>query len=127
MEVREASQALFLRELRRIGFTGRQQLVNQWYPYIVRKRDINPPEPLEKVYTMDLPLIPEYFAKFINRPEKSRSSVSVEDEDLPADSYPVSVIILGVIVSEFPDEVEVTSVRNHVTSQERRDVIRSSQ
>ncbi|XP_063674628.1 WD repeat-containing protein 7-like isoform X2 [Bolinopsis microptera] len=126
MEVREASQALFLRELRRIGFTGRQQLVNQWYPYIVRKRDINPPEPLEKVYTMDLPLIPEYFAKFINRPEKSRSSVSVEDEDLPADSYPVSVIILGVIVSEFPDEVEVTSVRNHVTSQERRDVIRSS-
>ena len=126
MEVREASQALFLRELRRIGFAGRQQLVNQWYPYIVRKRDPVPPEPLEKVYSMELPLVPDYFAKFINRPTKSRSSVSVEDEDLPADSYPVSVIILGVIVSEFPDEVEVSSVRNHVSSPNRRDVIRSS-
>ena len=126
MEVREASQALFLRELRRIGFAGRQQLVNQWYPYIVRKRDPVPPEPLEKVYSMELPLVPDYFAKFINRPTKSRSSVSVEDEDLPADSYPVSVIILGVIVSEFPDEVEVSSVRNHVASPNRRDVIRSS-
>ncbi|KAL5257997.1 hypothetical protein ACHWQZ_G012823 [Mnemiopsis leidyi] len=126
MEVREASQALFLRELRRIGFAGRQQLVNQWYPYIVRKRDPSPPEPLEKIYSMELPLVPDYFSKFINRPTKSRSSVSVEDEDLPADSYPVSVIILGVIVSEFPDEVEVSSVRNHVASPDRRDVIRSS-
>ena len=92
----------------------------------MRKRDPIPPEPLEKVYTMELPLIPDYFSKFLNRPEKSRSSVSVEDEDQPADSYPVSVIILGVIVSEFPDEVELSSVRSHVTSQDRRDVIRSS-
>ena len=76
---------------------------------------------------MELPLVPEYFTKFINRPVKSRSSVSVEDEDVPADSYPVSVIILGVIVSEFPDEVEVSSVRSHVTSSDRRDVIRSSE
>lgn len=42
------------------------------------------------------------------------------------DVYSVSVIILGVIVSEFPDEAELMALRGHVTSSERRDAIRSS-
>ena len=69
MEVREAAQALFLRELRRIGFAGRQQLVGRWYPYIVRKREASPPEPVEKLQPLDLPVIPDYFLQLLNSPE----------------------------------------------------------
>ena len=123
MEVREASQALFLRELRRIGFAGRQHLVNQWYPYVVRKRERNPPEQVDKIISIEMPRIPEYFNKFINIPTKNMSSFSLEDEEAPTDAYSMAVIILGVIVAEFPDEVE--SVKAHVTSNDCKALVSS--
>lgn len=124
MEVREASQALFLRELRRIGFAGRQQLVNQWYPYVVRKRERSPPEQVDRIISVELPKIPEYFYKSVNIPTQSYSSISLDDEEAPTDAYSMAVIILGVIVAEFPDEVEREKAK--VTSPDRKEALRSS-
>jgi len=126
MEVREASQALFLRELRRIGFSGRQQLVNEWYPYIVRRRDLNAPEALEKLVSTELPRVSPFTQYYINTPVKSVSSVCLEDEEGPSDSYAISVIVLGVLVAEFSNEVELKNVRAHVASPDRREAIKSS-
>ncbi|CAJ0941220.1 unnamed protein product, partial [Mesorhabditis belari] len=124
LEIREAAQALLIRELNRLGVSGRKRLIESWAPFLPTlldpslsifgtRQSINPMAPSTPMLIATTQAAPPPIPPRSNRqplpqvpiPEPSHVEESDNGVQQVRRNQATSIILLGVVGSEFGEEL----------------------